>query len=289
MARSNTSLLPTAGLEQSPFGILSPATTTYSHDEDYFTSGFTYEVEDAGVKIANGIMYGANQTPAITVIDNTDSTERFKTYYPFDIQASIRLSTFGTTPDEVKASATKALDLVTQKAIEIEFWNGDVAKTLTSDNDNRYLAGAQTVDLTPTPGTAIKPRYGQAILEQALADAALGAQGVLHVTRDVASALKVTADGETLRTNLGTPVVAGIGYSRRGPDGANAPTGKAWMYATGPVSVRLGAVHIVPEKVNQSVDVRINQIEYFVDRAAAVTWSTSDSFAVLIDLSLDYA
>lgn len=289
MARSNTTLLPTAGLEQSPFGILSPATTTTHQSEDYFTSGYTYEVVDAGVKIANGIMFGAAQTPPTTVIDNTDSTERFKTYYPFDIQATIRVSTFGTTPDEIKASALRALDLVTQKAIEIEFWNGNVAQALTLDNDNRYLAGSQTIDLTPTAGTGIKPRFGLAVLEQAIANAPLGAQGTIHVPRDVASALKVKADGKTLRTNLDTPVVAGVGYSRKGPGGTDAPAGHAWMYATGPVTVQLGSVKIVPEKTNQSVNTRINEIEYYVDRPAGVTWSTSDSFAVLIDLSLDYA
>jgi hypothetical protein len=135
----------------------------------------------------------------------------------------------------------------------------------------------------------VKPRYGQAILEGALGDSPTGAEGVIHVTRDVTSILKVKKDDGALRTNLGTPVVAGAGYSRRGPDGTLAPTGKRWMYVTGPVSVRRGSLHIIPEKVNQAVDVRVNTIKYFVDRPVAVTWSTTNSYAVLVDLSLDYA
>lgn len=289
MARSTTSIVPTAGLEVAPFGILSPATTLYDENDSFWTSGMTYEVEDAGVVVKNGIIFGANQTAPSTVIDNSDSKERFKTYYPFDIQASVKVSTFGTNPADIEASAKRALDVVTQKAVEIEFWNGDVAKLLTSDNDNRYLASTQTVDVTPVPGTGVKVRYGLALLEQAIADSPVGAQGVIHTTRDVATALRLKEDGDVLRTNLETPVIAGVGYSKKGPTGATASAGKAWMYATGPVSVRLGPTIIVPNKLNQAINTSINEIEYFADRPAAITWATSDSYAVLIDLTLDYA
>jgi len=290
MARSITSLVPTAGLELAPFGILSPAVAQYDENEDFWTSGFTYEVEDAGVIVANGIFFGADQTDPTNVIDNSANTERFKKYYPFDIRASIKVSTFGTTPSEIEASAKRALDIATQKAVEIEFWNGDVAQLLTSDdNDNRYLASTQSVDVTPTAGTAVKVRYGLAILEEAIASSSVGAKGVIHATRDVATALRLKSDGDVLRTNLETPVVAGVGYSKKGPTGADAPAGKAWMYATGPISVRLGPTKIVPEKLNQAINLGINEIEYHADRPAAVTWASSTSYAVLVDLTLDYA
>jgi hypothetical protein len=289
MARSNTTLVPTAGLEVAPFGILSPATTTYNESDSFWTSGITYEAHDAGLVVINSTIMGASAAGSVTVADNTDAKEHFKTYYPFDVKASIKVSTMGTNPDEIEASAKRALDIVTQKAVETELWNGDVAKLLTADNDNRYLASAQSVDVTPTPGTAVKVRYGLALLEQAIAESPLGAQGLIHATRDVASALRLDSDSTTLRTDLGTPVVAGVGYSKKGPNGSVAPAGKAWMYATGPVSVRLGAPIVTPAKLNQAVDIRINTIEYFVDRSAAVTWSTTDSYAVLVDLTLDYA
>lgn len=289
MARSNTTLVPTAGLEVAPFGILSPATTTYDHSDSYWTAGYTYEVVDAGVVVVNGSIFGVSPAASAAIIDNSDSKEHFRTYYPFDINATIKVSTMGTNPAEIEASATKALDVVTQKAVEAEFWRGSIAKLLTTDNDNRYLASTQSVDVTPTPGTAVKVHYGLALLEQALADAPIGAQGVVHAPRDVASTLRLEKDGSTLRTSLGTPVVAGVGYSKHGPTGALAPAGKAWMYATGPISVRLGPTIVTPEKLNQAVDLRVNTIQYYVDRSAAITWSTSDSYAVLVDLTLDYA
>lgn len=289
MARSNTTLVPTAGLEVAPYGILSPATTTYDHNDSFWTSGFTYENQDAGLVVANGSITGANPVETVTVVDNTASTEHFKTYYPFDVKASVKVSTMGTNPAEIEASAKTALDIVMQKAIEIEFWNGDIAKLLDSANDNRYLASAQSVDVTPTAGTAVKVRYGLALLEEALGNASLGAKGVVHAPRVVGSALNLDKDGETLVAPLGNSVVSGVGYSKKGPTGADAGAGKAWMYATGPVSVRIGPTFVTPEKLNQAINTRINEIQYFVDGSAAVTWSTTDSYAVLVDLTLDYA
>lgn len=289
MARNTTSLVPTAGTVQSPFGILSPATATYEYNSDYWTSGITYSIEDAGVVVKLGTIFGANPVDSVKVIDNSANTDRFDFYFPFDISASVKVSTMGTHPDDIRESAENALSLVTQKALEIELWNGSAAKLLTETNDNRYLASDVSTDVTPTSGTAIKPRYGLAVLEEAIAQSPLGGQGLIHATKDVASVLRVKADGDVLRTNLGTPVVAGAGYSKKGPTGADAPAGQAWMYATGPVSIHLGKTNVTPMKLNEAVDTRINTIEYFVDRPAAITWATRNSYAVLVDLSLDYA
>lgn len=289
MARTNTTLVPTAGLEVASFGILSPATTVYNHTDSFWTSGITYENQDAGLVIANGSIYGANPIETVTVVDNTASKEHFKTYYPFDVKASVKVSTFGTNPAEIEASAKNALDIVMQKAIEIEFWNGDIAKLLDSDNDNRYLASAQAVDVTPTAGTGVKVRYGLGLLEQALGDASLGSKGVIHAPRVVGSVLNLEKDGNKLVAPLGNSVVSGVGYSMKGPNGVVAGAGKAWMYATGPVSVRIGPTIVTPEKLNQAINTKINEIQYFVDGSAAVTWSTTDLYAVLVDLTLDYA
>jgi hypothetical protein len=289
MARTNTTLVPTAGLEVASFGILSPATTVYNHNDSFWTSGITYENQDAGLVIANGSIFGASPIETVTVVDNSASKEHFKTYYPFDVKASVKVSTFGTNPAEIEASAKKALDIVMQKAIEIEFWNGDIAKLLDSDNDNRYLASTQAVDVTPTAGTGVKVRYGLGLLEEALGNASLGAKGVIHAPRVVGSVLNLEKDGNKLVAPLGNSVVSGVGYSKKGPNGVAASAGKAWMYATGPVSVRIGPTMVTPEKLNQAINTQINDIQYFVDGSAAVTWSTTDLYAVLVDLTLDYA
>ena len=123
MARSNTTLVPTAGLEVAPYGILSPATTLYEESQTYWTSGFTYEIEDAGVVGQFSGISGFTGTPPTSSLLDADpaNKDRFKTYYPFDIQTSVKVSTFGTTPSEIEERATKALSIMTQKAVEVEF------------------------------------------------------------------------------------------------------------------------------------------------------------------------
>lgn len=289
MQRASTTLVKTAMPQLAPYGILSPATTVVEDNDYSWLNGFTYEVPDSGLVITNKVINGGPAGSGTIVEDNSANTKGFRTYYPFDITATLKHSTFGTTPEALQEAAENALDLVAQKAIEAEFWHGHIAKTLTAANDNRYLAYTQAIDVTPTAGTAVKVRYGQALLEEALGEATLGSVGVIHAPKLIASVLQAhDADG-ALETNLGNKIVAGSGYSHVGPDGTIAPTGKAWIYATGPVTVRLGSVNITPPKRNQAVNTLNNTIAYFVDRPAAVTWSTTHLHAVLVDLSLDYA
>lgn len=289
MVRPTSTFLQSAGLEVAPYGILSPATTVVEDNNDWWLSGFNYDVQDAGVVIENAVAIGGPVGESQVIEDNSANKETYKKYYPFLIKTTITSSTFGVHPDDIESAATTALNIVTQKAVESEFWHGHIAQKLTADNDNRYLSYTDAIDVTPTAGTAVKVRYGQALLEEALGESTLGVRGVIHAPRLIASVLQASDNDGALVTNLGNSVVAGAGYSHVGPDGTIAPTGKAWMYATGPVTVRLGSVQITPSKMNQAIDHRTNTIQYFVDRSAAVTWSTTNLHAVLVDLSLDYA
>lgn len=289
MIRRNTTLLETAPPQTHPYGILSPATTCIEEPTEDWIAGFTYETSDASVDVDASTIRGSTTTDTVSLIQSVDGPTH-RLYYPFDVQASVEASTMGNTPEEIQASAEAALEVVTQKAIETEFWRGDLAKKLESDNDNRYLSHVDAQDVTPTAGTAVKVRYGQALLEQALGNATIGSLGVIHAPLLIASILQTEDKDGALTTNLGTKVVAGAGYSNIGPGGTVAPTGQSWMYATGPVTVRLGAKStVVPEQPRQAVDTSKNTIKYYIDRPAAITWSTTGLYAVLVDLTLDYA
>lgn len=283
-------LLQTAQPQASLYGILSPAVTLVTEDSLDWLTGFNYETTDGDVEVSIEALSDADSAANHVIVSPTPDSPSIRTYIPFDIRASVKLSTFGVKPEDVQASTEHALETVTQKAIETEFWTGRFASALTTDNDNRYLSHADAVDVTPTPGTAVKVRYGQALLEQALGNATIGSTGVIHAPLLIASVLQASDQDGALTTNLGTKVVAGAGYSNTGPDGAVAPTGTAWVYATGPVTVRLGPVPTVtPEKLGQAVNIGNNTIQFYVDRPAAVTWSTTPLYAVLVDLALDYA
>lgn len=289
MVRKHNSVIETSPIVLAKYGILSPAVKVITDNSSDWLSQFIYETADGTVSTLNSSIMGANPVVTEQIVTPT-STDIFRSYHAFDVQTSLKASLMGNNPAELLLHAKAALDVVLQKNIESEFWNGAIAKQLTDAEGNRYLASTEAVDLTPSSATTgVKPRFAQAILERALGDTTVGSEGVLHMTRDVASTLRLTNSKKVLKTRLGNSVVAGVGYSGTGPDGTAAGENKAWMYATGPVTVRIGAVSVTPEEVGQAVDITINNVTYYVDRPAAVTWSTSELFAVLVDLSQDLA
>lgn len=278
----------------SDFGILSPAATVVSEAGTHWAAGFSYESLDCGTSVhLSSICSAASGTDPIV----GDPDTRWRDYLPFSIEVSFACTTWGTLDYEAIAQAR--LEAAQQKAIEHEFWTGELAKLEQAQWDldgvaetfpNRFLASTDSVDVTPTPGTAVKPRYGLALLEKALGDCGTGVRGTIHATRDVASALNLPASNAVLKTPLGNTVIAGSGYTGSGPDGT-IPSGQAaWMYATGPVTVRLGDITAIPGSNRaQGTNIAINEVKVYADRPAAATIDGCCMFGVLVDLSLDYS
>lgn len=272
-----------------PFGILSPAATVIEDSSPHWTAGFEYESLDCGTTVRISSICTA--ATGVTQIAG-DPDDRWRSYHPFVIETSFECTTFGGL--DYEEYARKRLEACQQKSIEREFWTGELAKQEDAANGadawpNRYLASTNATDVTPTAGTPVKPKYGLALLEQALADCGCGVLGTIHTTRGTASALGLAGADATLMTTLGNRVIAGSGYTGTGPNGS-APAGTAaWMYATGPLTVRLGSVNATPDTRAQSVNTSNNSVKVYADRAAAVTWDTCCHFAVLVDLALDYS
>lgn len=292
MIRPSTDTVQTAGLVPASFGILSPAVTVVKDESDNWLDGFTHEIRDARVGVQNRVLTHGPADGKATV-STPNSEDILQTYYPFLVETTFTASTMALTPEKVQERAQQAIDLILQKAVEQELWTGEIAKKLTvADNQNRYLASSEAVDLTPTAGTGVKVGFGQALLEGALGKRTVfGHSGVIHAPRALGDTLKTVLDVKdytTLTTPLNNNVVAGSGYPGTGPNGT-APAGNLyWMYATGPVTVRVGELQYTQLTPNHAVDARRNIIEYSASVPVAVTWSTSDLFAVLVDLSLGY-
>lgn len=229
-------------------------------------------------------------SPASAVSGTEPGSDGPWTAEPFDVQAEYECSTFGFNANNYQEKARAALKLCESKLIEREFWTGALAQQ-DPENDNRYLASSTAVDVTPTPGTAIKPMFALALLEQALADCGCGAEGVVHMTRGTASALEKNLQPERdyLLTRLGTLAIAGSGYTGSGPNGVHPGGTKAWMYATGPVSVLTGESIVVPATLSEATNISNNSISMRAENFAAVGWDGCCQFAVLVDLSLDYS
>jgi hypothetical protein len=111
---------------------------------------------------------------------------------------------------------------------------------------------ASPTDRTPTPGTAINPQRGLAILEEYAAGLYAGV-ATLHIPRGIAQYLSqsgaIDTSGNVWHTNVGTKVSAGGGYAlvNKGPNNAAATAGAFWMWVTGEVLILRSDVIAVNE------------------------------------------
>lgn len=279
--------LPAAALQAPRYGLLN-SKTLVDENGGHWEIGFNQETEACNMRIRLLDICSTSTTVSAVAASGTRS---LGAYQPFAVQTTITCSTFGINAHDYRAQAERAIEVAQHKAVEREFWDGRLA--VAASSSNKYLADANAVDVTPTPGTPVKVRYGLALLEQALANSSYGGPGTIHIPRKVASALPIQdVDGDGIfYTALGNMVIAGVGYPGTGYVGAAAtPTGAVWMYATGPVFVRLGEVTVTPPNPpKQAVNTSDNSISVSAERPAAVVWDGCAQYAVLVDLSLDYA
>jgi hypothetical protein len=272
-----------------PCGLLSVARvtthTSRAYDERWIR-GFSYIYDTEGTL---RLLTTNDELVTDGELFDSEGLERYKDYEPFFIEVEDFSSTFGLLGVDRIAKIKKQLAAGTQKAVEKELWDGVTATA--ASNTNIFLAsGDAEVVHTGAHDSYIALYY----LEQAIADSPLGEQGVIHMTRDVASVLgsRITfgkgEDGKFFtQTRLGTPVIIGSGYSGNGPVGdenAEASISNKWMYATGPIEVHLGKIEVVNENLGQGVDASINDMRLKATRPAAAYFDPSIHYAVRVAL-----
>lgn len=228
-------------------------------------------------------------------LSDNQSDARYFDYVPFFIDIEDFTSTFGVLGDDRFARVIEQLEAVTQKALEYELWEGVAARAESAANGNMYLRKASAATV-PVSG-AKSPANALMFLEQALSESPLGEKGVIHMTRDVASALgsrlifvKRDDGSKKVMTRLGTKVVVGSGYTGNGPIGdqnAAASATNKWIYATGPIQVHLGKSELVHDDLSQGADVSINNMRIKASRPAAIYADPSMLYAMRVTLPND--
>jgi hypothetical protein len=281
-------------LVPSPVGLFSVARvmshTAREYDERW-VRGFAYEFDSqATVRILtvndDVVTNGELSDPANT------AANQYGDYYPFFIEVEDLRSTFGLPGEDRIATVINQLEAASQKAVERELWDGLAAQA--ASNGNSYLTKATSVtEVLNGVHNASEALY---LLEGALANSPVGANGVIHMTRDVASLLgsrlvysqdSSNPDKGQVMTRLGTPVVIGSGYSGNGPvgDGAAAASlTNKWMFATGPVDVHLGKPEVVNDSLSQGANVSINDMLIKAFRPAAVYFDPSVHYCAQVTL-----
>lgn len=207
---------------------------------------------------------------------------------PFAVIAGDTCHSFGWSAHDYVGRSTRLLQASESKQIAHEFWTGTIAQ---SDGlPNLYLARTGTHMVNAAAAT---PANALACLEQGLGDCGTGAAGMIHCTRDTASAwsaaLLLQRDPQTglVTTINGTVVVADAGYPGTSPAGAARSDGHVWAYATSNyVEVRRGAIAVIPGTFSEAMTRDSNKIEWRAERMAAASIDGACVMAAEINLPL---
>jgi hypothetical protein len=287
---------PAGMLEPAPGGLFSVASVDESAGMPEWSNGkFSWDTQGCPAQI---ILTDFCTSAARGIISDTDVPDN--STWPFGIITNYQCNTVGLSVEERRKIALKQNELASQKAVERELWSGILSLASGRDDVRYLLDGSASVVSTG----AKKVKVAIALLEQALADCGLGTAGVIHLTRYAAqiaaaeNALEVTDDG--LYTKLGTPVVAGVGYTHDAFTSGSAPTAptlpatptdpgdwtattavgaSSWGFATGPVYVLLGGSQLLDEYLDHENNILNVQAE----RPAAVFWDSCCTATVEID------
>lgn len=289
-------VLPAAAVTEAPFGLFSAAEVVERGPRDeHWGQGFEAMTEACNFDASIHDVCGGIE-PVDVYINNGD---RFVSVRPFGILARDECSTVGFSVEDRRARVTRQLELVTQKSVEAEFWQGLYrseweAEQLALDPSyvpvgQSYLASTETEVLADTGTTAVGHRVGLALLEQGLADRGPGYEGVIHMSPLVASmfagVLELGDDGK-LRTMSGHRVAVGAGYDGRGPGQTAPPSATAhWMYATGPMFVVLGSKELITVNEQQATNASTNMMTYVAARPAAVYSDGCAQLGVQVDIT----
>jgi hypothetical protein len=204
-------------------------------------------------------------------VKDEGTTPPLPTFDAFVVYIPTTCSTFGS--GTLRERALTALEARESMGVEQGLAAGilGVANPYLSDS-NLDILGSGT----------ISPEIGLAYLEEAIGGT--GQQGMIHATPAVVSRLYpwlTEADGGLVTAN-GNKVVSGAGYQGIVPDGEGNPgAGEDYIYATGPVEVRLGPVVIT--ELAESMDRELNTVTFRAERYALATWDTVLQAAVLVD------
>jgi hypothetical protein len=290
MAFTKTGVVTAPKIVPSAFGLLEVIKPENAPGEDQWIRGFSQEWETTGTSLKN--WDDTDSTSSTLIVDGV--INYYDEIKPFFIEIDETRSGLGFNGLDRIERLKRQIEGATQHAMEHELWQGTVRKG--EGHDNKALSDASATILNG--GTALSPRRALALLEHSIGIAShFGEQGVIHMTRDVASLIASNSNmllheegKDHLQTFGGTPVIVGSGYSGNGPTDATGAASSAtnkWIYATGTVKTYVGDVDVVNDNLAQAYDVsgNANDMRLKAIRPAAVYFDTSIHLAIRVDLT----
>lgn len=217
-------ILPAPAIEPTEFGLFAVAKPTWSDDasyEDEWTRGFSQEY----ITLPNYVRNWDETSSTSYVVSSNPGSALYKEVKPIFIEVEDFRSTFDLPGEDRFARILKQLDAVSQKALEYELWNGEIALAQGLPNTFMTSSDVTVIHSEAAHGAPYVPRRGLALLEHYVGEMSpAGEHGVVHLTRDafvlMTSNNQLFMDNkgkQHMQTASGTQVVIGSGYSGDGP------------------------------------------------------------------------
>ena len=256
--------------EALPFGLLS---VVAFRTDGRWESGVIWETSTC--EDADGIADFQCEPPTLGLPKNLDRLDApLGEASPFTVYGHHNCSPVGITPAGAQAKADEHLAVKGPKRVEQAFWTGDLGNVPNLKDSATTLAS----------GAALSPTAAIAELEAHVAGT-YGGRGVIHVSVagavHLVSAGLVKVDGGSLSTALGTPVVAGAGYSADGPSAA--ADGQFWAYVTPPVFGYRSPVNTSSNREGDLLDRGSNDLYAIAEQTYLLGFDPCGVGAVLID------
>jgi hypothetical protein len=211
---------------------------------------------------------------------DTKTTSGFPVQEPFDAfvaYLAVTCTTRGLDMVQMRERSLAAFQVYEDAVVEDQFWKGTIQPA------NPHLTDSNAVVL---PGGAQDIVSGFALLEQYAASKQQA--GIIHLSPWLATyaahASLIVREGAVLRTQLGSLVVPGMGYTGAKPESASAPpAGSEYAFVTNGVRVMRAEPYILGQADAEAVTRSSNDFTIIVEREYLVAWDGAVQGAVLID------
>lgn len=181
----------------------------------------------------------------------------------------------GNDDQEFKRRALASFEAFEHEQVEAEFWDGAIQP------NNIHLTSAGATILNG--GTTTNLMNGLALLA-----GVIRRDAVIHASRRMvigwASQHLIVERNGRLETWLGTPIIAGSGYSGNPPAGQPANTGTIeWAFVTTPLQIFRGSALVTPDTVAEALDRSLNDLQFYAERQYTVAFDQCLRAGVRID------
>lgn len=268
---------PAPDLEPTEFGLFAVAKPNDHLPRgagEAWVRGFSQEY----ISIPNYVR-GWDQTSTTSYVTSSNpGSPLYREVRPIFLEVEDYRSTFDLPSEDKITRVTKQLEATSQKALEYELWNGEIA--MLENLPNIFLSHPDVTVIGN--GVGYSARRALSLLEHYTGEMSpAGEHGVVHLTRDAFilctsnnNIFMHAEGGDHMQTSTGTQAVIGSGYSGDGPHALIATIAVAASTAT----VITSTPHYIADGETVQIQATVGEVVFDGTYVADVTDATTFKF-----------